>query len=74
MRITVRLFATLRAGRFEEKTMEFPSGTTVGGIIRELDLPEGEVTLIFVNGRHADVTTVLSPDDILALFPPVGGG
>jgi sulfur-carrier protein len=74
MLIAIKLFATLRKGRFEEKRLEFPPGTTVSGIIRELDLPEKEVTLIFINGRHADLTTVLSAGDTLSLFPPVGGG
>jgi len=74
MQITIKLFATLRIGRFEEKILELSAGTTVGDIIRELDLPEKEVTLIFINGRHADLSTTLSDGDVLALFPPVGGG
>jgi len=74
MQITVKLFATLRAGRFEEKTLEFPDGTTVGEILGELAIPEKEVTLFFINGRHADLTAVLSVGDTLSLFPPVGGG
>ncbi len=74
MQITIKLFATLRKGRFEEKSVELSPGTTVGGVIRELELPEKEVTLIFINGRHADLTTILSAGDALALFPPVGGG
>ncbi|OPY84139.1 MAG: ThiS family protein [Syntrophus sp. PtaU1.Bin208] len=74
MQITIKLFATLREGRFEEKNLDFPSGTTVGGVVRQMDLPEKEVTLVFINGRHADLTTILSDGDALALFPPVGGG
>jgi len=74
MQINIKLFATLRIGRFEEKILELSAGTTVGDIIRELDLPEKEVTLIFINGRHADLSTTLSDGDVLALFPPVGGG
>jgi len=74
MQITIKLFATLRKGRFEVKNLEFPSGTTVCSVIRELELPEKEVTLIFINGRHGDVTTTLSAGDTLSLFPPVGGG
>jgi len=74
MQINLKLFATLRKGRFEEKNLELPPGATVGWVIRELDFPEKEVTLIFINGRHADVTTILSSGDTLSLFPPVGGG
>jgi sulfur-carrier protein len=74
MQITVKLFATLRKGHFEEETMDFPTGTAVGRIIRKIALPEKDVTLIFVNGRHADFDTPLSEGDTVALFPPVGGG
>lgn len=74
MLITIKLFATLRKGRFEEKTADFPSETTAGAVVRELGLPEKEVTLIFINGRHADFATALADGDVLSLFPPVGGG
>lgn len=74
MLITVKLFASLRTGRFNEKNVEFPPGTTVGEVIRELALPEKEVTLIFINGRHAALATPLAEGDVLAFFPPVGGG
>jgi molybdopterin converting factor small subunit len=74
MLITIKLFATLRDGRFEETTAEFPSGMTAGAIVRQLGLPEKEVTLIFINSRHADFVTALADGDVLSLFPPVGGG
>lgn len=74
MKITVKLFATLRQGRFDIDTFELPSGTTVGEIVEQLRIPEREVTLIFINGRHGDVTSEVHNGDTVALFPPVGGG
>lgn len=77
MRIDVRLFATLRPyikGIYDEGTMEFPPGTTVQHIITALKIPDGEVRLIFVNGKHETLEYVLSDGDRLGLFPPVGGG
>ncbi len=74
MRVLVKLFAMLRAERFDEKEMEFPAGTTAGDVVRFLGIPEREVTLIFVNGRHSESGTVLGEGDMLALFPPIGGG
>ena len=42
--------------------------------MKELKIPEDEVTLIFVNGRHADGRLSLKEGDVVAFFPPVGGG
>jgi sulfur-carrier protein len=72
--VQVKLFATLREGRFEAKLVEVGAATTIGDVIRTLGIPEKEVTLIFVNGRHAEPDQLLAGGDRLALFPPVGGG
>ncbi len=74
IRVQVKLFATLREGRFAEKIMEVTAATNTGDVIRALGIPEKEVTLIFVNGRHAELDDLLTEGDRLALFPPVGGG
>jgi sulfur-carrier protein len=74
MRITVRLYATLREGHAPEESLELPPGATVALVMKELAVPETVVTLIFVNGRHASLDTVLSDGDNVALFPPIGGG
>ncbi|HOW53021.1 MAG TPA: MoaD/ThiS family protein [Syntrophorhabdaceae bacterium] len=74
MRVTVKLFATLQKDRFGVIEGEFPEGTTVGDIVRHYGVPEKDVTLIFINGRHGEFETGLSDGDTLALFPPVGGG
>ena len=74
IRITVKLFATLREGRFEVLERRFAEGVTIGDVLRELVIPEKQATLILVNGRHAELTTRLAEGDVLAIFPPVGGG
>jgi sulfur-carrier protein len=74
MNVTVKLFATLRAGRFESEDRTFPEGTRVEQAIAGLGLREGEATVVFVNSRHASGADSLSEGDVLALFPPVGGG
>jgi molybdopterin converting factor small subunit len=74
MNITIKLFASLRKGRFDVTTMEFPNGTTVGEIVHLLRIPEDEITLIFVNGRHQELTTVPEEGDTVSFFPAVGGG
>ncbi len=74
MKITIKLFATLRKGRFEERIMDLPEGVKIGQVIRQIALPEKEVNLIFINGRNADFNTLLSEGDTVSFFPPVGGG
>jgi len=59
MRVTVKLFATLRENRFDEKEIEFHDGTTAREIISAIGVPPTEVTLIFINGRHSSPETVL---------------
>ncbi|ABQ25398.1 MoaD/ThiS family protein [Geotalea uraniireducens] len=74
MKITVKLFATFRVGRFAEVTRDYPPGTRVGDIIEELNIPEKEVGMIMLNNRHAEPEQELHDGDNLALFPLVGGG
>lgn len=74
LHVTVKLFATLREGRFSMRAMELAAGSTVADVARILAIPQEEVALIMVNHRHRDMDHVLADGETLALFPPVGGG
>ena len=74
MQITLKLFATFRAGRFSEETRDYPPGTRITDIINELRIPEREIGMIMLNNRHAEPDHELGDGDNLALFPLVGGG
>jgi len=74
MQITVKLFANFRINRFKEQVRQYPTGTRVVDISSELDIPESEVGIIFINGRNAALGTSLADGDTLSLFPLVGGG
>jgi sulfur-carrier protein len=74
MNVTVKLFATFRIGRFEIERREYPPGTTVGDVVRELGLTEGELGIMLVNSRHVKLGHTLADGDTLALFPLLGGG
>lgn len=74
MRITVKLYATLRKGRFSVKEKDYPAGSTVAELVRELGITGEELGIIFVNGKSAMLETPLAETDILSLFPLVGGG
>ncbi len=73
MGVRIKLFATLRTGRFSEKVYDIKPGTTISEIIKELGLPPEQVSIIFVNGRHANPDTILKDGDDVAMFPPIGG-
>jgi sulfur carrier protein ThiS len=74
IRILLKLFASLRLERFDTANREYDPGTSVAGVIRIEGLPEKEVTLMLVNGKHVECDHILTDRDTLSLFPPVGGG
>jgi molybdopterin converting factor small subunit len=74
MQVTVKLFATFRAGRFLSSTDHYPSGTTVKDVIRALQIPESEIGIIMMNNKHAEPLDQLFEGDHLSLFPLLGGG
>jgi sulfur carrier protein ThiS len=54
--------------------LEVDQDATVLQVMKQLGVPEGEVILIFVNGRHAKPDLHLAEGDEVALVPPIGGG
>ena len=54
--------------------VELPDGTTVRDLIGRLRVPEDEIKIMFVNGVHATLDTVLKEGDRVGLFPLVAGG
>ena len=74
MNITVKLFATLRNDRFQTKVINCNDGISVRNLLDLIKLDEKEVAIIFHNGRHAKSDDILSENDTVAFFPPIGGG
>jgi molybdopterin converting factor small subunit len=74
IQVTVKLFASLRIGRFDREIREYPQATTVADIVRELQIPEAEVGILLLNFVHVDLQRQLADGDALAIFPLVGGG
>ncbi len=74
MKVTVKLFATFRTGRFGEEAREYTAGTTVGDVIKELNLPADEIGATLINHRHVEEEQHLQEGDTLSIFPLVGGG
>lgn len=74
IKVTVKLFATLRNYGEIKQDIDYPEGTTPQDVIVDLKLPADEVAIIMINGRHVKLDAGLMEGDSLALFPAVGGG
>ena len=74
MKITVKLFATLRDFGPDIQERSVPESSTVESVVGSLSLPADIPMLTIVNGIHTDPQKMLKEGDVLALFPPVGGG
>jgi molybdopterin converting factor small subunit len=74
MTITVKLFATLRENREKIFPLDLGANATPTDVCTILDIPIETVAIIMVNGRSVQKDSALNDNDVLALFPPVGGG
>ena len=72
--IEVRLFATLREGRGKVQMLSAADFACAGDIIRSLEITAEEVAILLVNGFHQKPEFPVKAGDVVALFPPVGGG
>lgn len=74
MQVQIKLFAFFREGRFKEENRELPENTMVGQVVDDLGIDREEVGVLMTNSRHCQFDTVLQENDILAIFPVIGGG
>ncbi|HFL3828566.1 TPA: MoaD/ThiS family protein [Clostridioides difficile] len=74
IKVEVRLFAYFREGREKKQVMEVEDGTTISDIVKALDIDEEEVSIFLLNGIDGPSNRQVKDGDIIALFPPVGGG
>ncbi|MDK2918704.1 MAG: hypothetical protein PWQ37_1437 [Candidatus Petromonas sp.] len=74
MDIEVRLFATLRKGRWKKNIISYSHEVTPRDIINDINIKEEEVAILLINGRSEELDTKLNDGDIVSIFPPVGGG
>ena len=72
--IEVRLFAGLRQGSQKIYFMEPDSVKNVQDIMDVLSIQRREVNILLINGFHQKPETEVRDEDIVSLFPAVGGG
>jgi len=73
MQVKVKLFASLRDGRFKEEMTDVQDNSKVIDIIEKYNIPAETVAVSFVNGRSTENDYPLQNGDTVSLFPPVGG-
>ncbi len=74
MVVEVKLFATFREGRFNERDLELPEESSLRDLLKYLKIPEKDAKILIVNGLAVSVEHKLSSLDIVAIFPPIAGG
>ncbi len=74
MKVTVKLFAYFRDNRFIKEEWQLAQGTKVADVVNKLEIDPEEIGVLMINSRHTSLDTELQEDNILAIFPVVGGG
>ena len=72
--IEVRLFATLRDNRGKVIYLPWRQGMNAGEIISALEIKPDDAAIFLVNGVQSTFDKPINADDIVAIFPPIGGG
>lgn len=72
--IEVRLFATFREGREKIWFLDSEQFHTVMEVVDYFHISSEEVAICLINGNHSMLDTPVKEGDVIALFPPVGGG
>ena len=70
----IQLFATLRDGRGKTADVPWHEGIDGHAVLKTLGLEPEDVKIFLINGLHSGPETKLKKDDVIALFPAVGGG
>lgn len=82
VKVEVKLYGMLRANRPNDAagTPQYPfditlqDGATAVHAATQLGIDDGWVTAVAINGKTAELGTVLHDGDQISLFPPVAGG
>ena len=70
----IRLFATLRENRGKTVNVDWAEGMDGHALLKALNITREEVAIFLVNGTNSKPDTLIKAGDVIALFPPVGGG
>lgn len=72
--IEIRLFATFRENRKKIDFLQANDFKTALDIVTFYGIDPNEVAICLINGFHSKLSDSVKDGDVIALFPPVGGG
>jgi sulfur carrier protein len=74
MKVEVKLFATFRNGRWKTKVLSLEDDASIKEVLHLLEIKDEALGIALINGKHSTLESTLRDGDVLALFPPIGGG
>lgn len=74
IKVEVRLFATFREGRGKKQILYLEEDTEISEVLNKLNIKTEEIGILLLNGLDGSIDRKLKDGDVIALFPPVGGG
>ena len=74
MKVEVKLFATFRNGRWKSNVLILEDDTSIKDVLQLLKIKEEALGIVLIDGKHSTIDSTLKDGDVLALFPPIGGG
>ncbi|MBR3841288.1 MAG: MoaD/ThiS family protein [Erysipelotrichales bacterium] len=72
--IEIRLFATFRENRKKIDYIDSNQVEKALDIVNYYGIDPEDVAICLINGFHSKLTDSIKDGDVVALFPPVGGG
>jgi sulfur carrier protein ThiS len=76
MTVNITVYGMLRKKRPDlvDRNAVATEASSVGGLIAELKLGKPETLIVFVNGKRAGAAAVIEAEDVIKIFPLLGGG
>ncbi|MFW9996671.1 MAG: MoaD/ThiS family protein [Candidatus Odinarchaeota archaeon] len=81
MKVKIKLYATLRSrapvevGIGEAFELNVDNDTNIVDLLTKLNITDEDVKIVMVNGESVDdLQKSLKSEDLVVIFPPVGGG
>ena len=68
------MFATLRENREKVVFVDWHEGMDGYALLDMLNIKAEKVAIFLINGEKSEPDKKLNADDIISLFPPIGGG
>ena len=74
--VTIKFFATLREFGPDNDIIKIPENSKVIFLFEKYNIPrDNRKAIILVNRRpHKNQDTIIKDGDVIAIFPPIGGG